>query len=183
MIKILMLVVMSIGKFNPHLDVRILNSDNILSKQLMNVGNPNMNVDGSGAPVLFKAAPEPDEYWMVSRFVITLSDIGNFTGTNFATLSTLGNGVSVLTEDNEFVLWKDNGDISTSGRVMLVSNPPEITLVGHWPFIEYGGRPNNNGIRIDDTINGITFKIQDDLRTVNLFRARLEGMRFKKPIN
>ncbi len=173
----------SIGKVNPHLDTQVMTTSNILIESIQDSeGELDMNVDGSVTPVLFEIGPESDEYWMVTKFSILLTDMGVFTDRSFGALPILENGVEIQTQEIGNFNLKSNIDLYTTGDAKFLDKlGSEVTIIGKWSFSGYGGVRNTTqlGIRIDSKIG---FLIQDDLRGLVTFRSSIEGMRFQKPI-
>ncbi len=173
----------SIGEFNPHLDIHILNSGNIVKDRLMNGASPDLNVDGSSVAVIFKAVPPAGTYWMVTRLMIYFSGATPFSEELFGTIAALTNGVSVMVDNVEIVNWKDNMDVQTSmfdaqGKAAYAK--VDRSIAGRWSFTRHGAK---KGIRVNDEDNGFGIKIQDALQTLTQFRARVQGMQFTKPLN
>lgn len=170
------------GKFNPHLDTRVLNSGNIVTERLENGGSPNLNVDGT-TPVIFKAVPPAGTYWMITRLMIYFSAATPFSEEKFGIITVLPNGVSVMVDNVEITNWKDNMDVQTSmfdadGKEAYTKADRSIS--GRWSFTRHGTK---KGIRVNDEVNGFGIKIQDDLQTLSQFRARVQGIQFNKPLN
>lgn len=144
-----------------------------VSIKLANGENKNMNVNGSVTPVIFEAKPLLGKKWRITRMVGYLEGITPFSAELFANVPALINGVEVLINGQTITTWKTNRDIASS--IPVLSAPKALgkedrTLAGVWNIQEAFG----NSILVDD-LNGIQFKIKDNLSTITSFYVTVQG--------
>lgn len=140
---------------------------------ITNGANKNMNVNGSITPAIFQAKPPLGKKWRITRMVGYLEGVNPFGAEKFADLLALANGVEVLINGQIITTWKTNRDIASS--IPALSAPKALgkedrTLAGVWNIQEAFG----NSILVDD-LNGIQFKIKDDLSTITAFYVTVQG--------
>jgi hypothetical protein len=164
-----------------HLEKVVMDQTNIVTQRLENGGSPDMNVDGT-TPVIFKAVPPANKYWMIARLMIYFSGGTPFSEELFGNLTALTNGISVLCNNVEIINWKDNMDVQTS---MFDAEGKEVyalvnrSISGRMSFTKFGS--DGKGLRVDDNTNGIGIKIQDaSIDGLQQFRARVQGVQYDK---
>jgi len=170
--------------FNEHLFTKVIFTDtDIVTEVLTDESSSaiqDMNVDGSSSARVFSAVPPDEKFWIISRLLIYFSASTAFAEEKFANLAALTNGVSILCNNAEIFNWKDNIDIQTSmwdadGKVVYTKADRSIS--GRMSFFKMG---MNDGLKVSDNVNGFGMKIQDNLETLDMFRARVEGVEFDK---
>ena len=170
--------------FNEHLYTKVIfSNDDIVTAVLTDESSSaiqDMNVDGSSSARIFSAVPPDGKFWVISRLMIYFSASTAFAEDKFANLTALTNGVSILCNNEEIFNWKDNMDIQTSmwdadGKVVYTKADRSIS--GRMSFFKM---VMNDGLKVSDNVNGFGIKIQDNLSTLDQFRARIEGTEFNK---
>lgn len=144
-----------------------------VSIKLTNGENKNMNVNGSVTPVIFQAKPPLGKKWRITRMVGYLEGVNPFSAEKFADLTALTNGVEVLINGKVITTWNTNRDIAS--QIPVLTAPKALgkedrTLAGVWNIQEAFG----NSILVDD-LNGIQFKIKDNLSTITAFYVTVQG--------
>ncbi len=159
----------------------VMRGDNIIMSPLAEGSSSqseDLNVNGSSTPVFFFATPPEGKYWMIARIMIYFSAGTAFAEEKFGNLTALTNGIQLMVDNNEVVVWKDNIDIQTSmfdadGKEVYTKKDKSIS--GRMSFHKLG---HHNGIQVKETAFGIGLNIRDNLSTLDMFRARVQGIEF-----
>lgn len=159
-------------------DISEVNQGNIVIQYLLNSGSKNMNVDGSSSAVTFSAVPPAGKKWVISRLLIYFSTSQAFDETGFGSLAALTNGIDIVLDGVSILNWKDNIDINTSmfdadGKELYTKK--DKSLSGRFTFSRFTGMSGGVTVR---SPSGFAMKIRDDLSSLTIFRARIEGVSF-----
>ena len=155
-------------------DEQSIDVQRVVSQKLLNGTNKNMNANGSlVTPVIYQAKPPLGKKWRIDRMFGYLEGANPFSAEKFADLVALPNGVEVLINGQIITTWKTNRDIASS--IPVLSAPKALgkedrTLAGVWNIQEAFG----NSILVDD-LNGIQFKIKDNLSSITAFYVTVQG--------
>ena len=159
--------------FGDEKSIDVSRSVSVKLSSTTNGGNKNMNVNGSITLVIFEAKPPLGKKWRIARMVGYLEGANPFSAEKFADLVALTNGVEISINGQIITTWKTNRDIASS--IPALSAPKALgkedrTLAGVWNIQEAFG----NSILVDD-LNGIQFKIKDNLSTITAFYVTVQG--------
>lgn len=163
-------------------DDKVLDQGNLVLEELLepsSSASKEMAIDGT-TPVIFKAVPSADKYWLINRLLIYYSAATPFSENKFGII-TLTNGISVLANNVEIINWMDNMDVQTTmfdADSKAAYTKEDRSISGRLSFFKLSVR--TEGLLINDNTNGFGIKIQDNLSTLTFFRARIGGMKFDK---
>ena len=149
---------------------------NFINSPLENAGSDEMNVDGSTTPVNFTSAPLTGKNLIVYRLILTMED-SSMSWVKFAGRSALTNGVVIyVTEDGverNIVTdpIKTNRDFVWNAYDVEIDNATSAILRMRWTFSKAG----TVLVLKDAYADNFRIKIQDDLDTVNYFKATIQG--------
>jgi len=147
------------------------------------IGSADMNVDGSTTPVVFSVSPVgllPGSEWDVTLMIFSLFGTQSMDDGKFGDLAALDKGV-IIRVDNGNV--KNVANVKTNGEFAESAFEREYITkapAGKTSFIvrrTISGKENSGVVlRIEaNTGDGIKVIIQDDLTSMDRFRARVQG--------
>lgn len=166
------LAVNSKGSITPIPDILIIHRVvNLLDES----GEKNMNVNGSGTPIMFSFTPEPEEVWYVEKICVCLLDVGTLDPQEFGATATITNGVDLVMstggETHVITNMKDNVDLVLSFPGDGVSNDG-TAMFGDDGYL--GCVSFKSPLVIDGALSSfVTCQINDDLRSLTVFEMRL----------
>lgn len=146
-------------------------------------GKHNMNVDGSGAPVVFRITPEALENghsWDVVRINMTITDGTSMDDSTFGGIGALTNGVVCRKKDgnyhNQFNI-KSNEDWATEAFDAVYADRKPSGFFGYRARRTWGGQTKAGVvIRLSATDNEqFEILIQDDLQGLVSFYIKVQG--------
>ena len=145
--------------------------------------SPDLNVDGSGAPVVFMVSPvglDPREKYDLTRLIGTALSVGQMGDGLFGDLPALTKGIFFRSDNgivhNQFNA-KTNGEIKEHAFDFDYADKPPAGLFGLSWRRTYAG-PSKSGVTIRITAEaGDGFKcfVQDDLSLLASFKVVVEG--------
>lgn len=144
--------------------------------------NVDMDVNGSGTPVVFQVKPKPGTRWDITRMMTSMVLTGAGDDGLFGDQTALTNGVYYRKEDstesNNLFNAKENADYALEGYD--IAYPTRSGGGGSYGMrsrITFAGQSKQGVvIRLDgDTNDSFTATVRDDLTGIVKFRTKIQG--------
>ncbi len=131
---------------------------------------PDMDVDGSVTPVVYKYTVLTGKVFLASRLTIYLEGLTAFSGSRFGDVKALTNGVVISVNGNTWETWKDNIDLMTCMDDTEGNKIFGRSITGRWTFSQ------ETGAQIEMAAGEIfAVTINDDLSYLTHFRIKIGG--------